>query len=86
MGKTSAPYNQVVLLSIPSKHNAKQSANPSPRFKQDPLPFPKWSKLTVAHDKQIDAKDSKALADAVIRVLEHSLHDSRVDLDQHDSR
>lgn len=49
------------------------------------LPFSSGAKvkLTVAHDKQIDTENGKSLADTVIRVLEHSLHDSRIDLDQH---
>jgi hypothetical protein len=45
-----------------------------------------WSRiLTVCDDKEIDSQNSEALADFIVGILELSLHDRRIDLDDHDS-
>jgi hypothetical protein len=41
--------------------------------------------LTIHDDKQIDSQNSEALADLVVGILEFSLHDCRIDFDDHDS-
>jgi hypothetical protein len=69
-------YSQVVEFNMPSIGlSAKQS---------------RWNLLgfivlTIHDDKQIDSQNSEALADLVVGILEFSLHDCRIDFDDHDS-
>ena len=76
MGKTSAPYSQVVLLSMPSINQVSKS-HAKPKA---------VSGLTVANHKEVDSKNSESFSDVVICVLEFSLHHSSVDFYQDNAR
>lgn len=75
IGRTSAPYSHVVLLSSPSV----------PMHQHFPLPKGQKT-LTVADDEQVDAEDRKSLADLVVRVFKEAQHDGGVDFDDDDAR
>jgi len=72
IGSTSAPYNQVVLLSMPSM-NVSQI-----------LEVRRYAR-TVRDDEEVDAEYRKPFADFVGRVLKLQLHDRCVDLDDYDA-
>lgn len=74
MGRTSAPYNQVVLFNMPSADQ--MSAYGTNRTLGRCL---NWH--TVDHGEEVNPQDSKAFADLVVGILELSLHDRGIDFD-----
>lgn len=71
MGKTSAPYSQVVLLRKPS-WGIEVLAGGCLGLKEK-------EKLTVTDHKQVDSKNSESLPDPIVGILELHLHNSRID-------